>query len=456
MFAKCFGESSSSGREYPTVIEELCRHFSLADIRKSTNNFDDNRVIGHGTCCKVFKGCLRHNDGSYYPVAVKRFHWEYSEGFKREVELLCQLHHPNCVSIVGFCKHKTESIVVYEYMSNGSLEQHLGSEVREALPWKKRLEICVGAARGLHYLHSGLKRTIIHHDIRPSKILLDDNMHPKLSGFSLSLLGAHFKEKPKPIKTDFAGTYGYVPMEYLRDGTVTDKCDVYAFGVVLLEVVIGSLFFLIQTELLGKCVEENIDPKIKGEIAAECWQVFIDIALRCIKNEADERPAMGEVEVELEQLLGKCVEENIDPKIKGEIAAECWQVFIDIALRCIKNEADERPAMGEVEVELEQLLGKCVEENIDPKIKGEIAAECWQVFIDIALRCIKNEADERPAMGEVEVELERALLLQQQADLTNIDMNYTLLSKTIIIPKSEGQINYFIGQKQEQESNTVT
>jgi len=205
MFAKCFGESSSSGREYPTVIEELCRHFSLADIRKSTNNFDDNRVIGHGTCCKVFKGCLRHNDGSYYPVAVKRFHWEYSEGFKREVELLCQLHHPNCVSIVGFCKHKTESIVVYEYMSNGSLEQHLGSEVREALPWKKRLEICVGAARGLHYLHSGLKRTIIHHDIRPSKILLDDNMHPKLSGFSLSLLGAHFKEKPKPIKTDFAG-----------------------------------------------------------------------------------------------------------------------------------------------------------------------------------------------------------------------------------------------------------
>ncbi|XP_027929854.1 receptor-like protein kinase ANXUR1 [Vigna unguiculata] len=104
-----------------------------------------------------------------------------------------------------------------------------------------------------------------------------------------------------------------------------------------------------------------------------------------------------------------------------------------------------------------ELLEKCVvEELIDPKIKGKIAAECWQVFIDIFLRCIKSEADERPTMGEVEVELERALLLQQQADLTNIDMDYTLLSKTIIIPKSERQINYFIGQKQEQESNTVT
>ncbi|WVZ07468.1 hypothetical protein V8G54_020814 [Vigna mungo] len=305
MFLKCFGESSSSGRQYPTVIEELCRHFSLADIQKSTNNFDHNRLIARGWV-KVYKGCLQHIDGSDYPVTVRRFNVEDREMFKREIELLCQLHHPNCVSIIGFCNHKKEKITVHEY--NRSLLYYLLDEVREALPWKKRIEICIGAARGLHYLHAGLKRTIIHRNINYASILLDDNMHPKLS-------------------------------KYIKDGTVTHKCDVYAFGIVLLEVVTGIRFFPIPKELKGKCVEENIDPKIKGKIAPECWQVFIDIALRCIKD--------------------------------------------------------------------------------DP--------------------------DERPEMGEVEVQLELALLLQEQADVTNFDTDYTLFFKTIIIPKSEGNFQYVIG-----------
>ncbi|XP_017416359.2 receptor-like protein kinase FERONIA [Vigna angularis] len=202
MFLKCFGESSSSGRQYPTVIEELCHHFSLADIQKSTNNFDHKRLIARGWV-KVYKGCLQHIDGSDYAVTVRRFNVEDIEMFKREVELLCQLHHPNCVSIVGFCNHKKEKITVHEY--NRSLLYYLLDEVRETLPWKKRIEICIGAARGLHYLHAGLKRTIIHRSINSASILLDDNMHPKLSSFGLSIMGAHFKEKSKPIQTDLVG-----------------------------------------------------------------------------------------------------------------------------------------------------------------------------------------------------------------------------------------------------------
>ena len=205
MFLKCVGKSSTSGRQYPTVIEELCTHFSLDDVRKSTNNFDDKRVIGNGGSGIVYKGCLQHNDGSDYAVEVKRFHMLECKWFKKEVELLCQLHHPNCVSIVGFCNHKKVSIVVYEYMSNmsnGSLDQHLEEG---QLSWKKRVEICIGAARGLHYLHAGLKRTIIHRHINPSSILLDDKMHPKLSSFGYSILGAHFKEKPKPKQSIYAG-----------------------------------------------------------------------------------------------------------------------------------------------------------------------------------------------------------------------------------------------------------
>jgi len=205
MFLKCFGESSSSGRQYPTVIEELCTHFSLDDLRKSTTNFDDKRVIRSEGCGIVYKGCLQYNDGSDYAVEVKRFNVLNSKEFKKQVELLCQLHHPNCMSIVGFSNHKKWSFVVYEYMSNESLDHHLSGKVREALSWKKRVEICIGAARGLHYLHAGLKRTIIHRHIHPSNILLDDNMHPKVSGFDYSILGAHFKEKPKPIKSNIIG-----------------------------------------------------------------------------------------------------------------------------------------------------------------------------------------------------------------------------------------------------------
>nr|ACU18300.1 unknown [Glycine max] len=153
MFLKCLGFGAQ--RQYPTVIEELCHRFSLADLRKSTNNFDQDTVTGHGRFSRVYKGCLQHNeDASEYTVAVKRFVrvGVVEKWFRNEIELLCQLRHPNLVSLIGFCNDQNEMIIVYEYMSNGSLHQLLQSGI---LSWKKRLEICIGAARGLHYLHAG-------------------------------------------------------------------------------------------------------------------------------------------------------------------------------------------------------------------------------------------------------------------------------------------------------------
>ena len=203
MFLKCFGFGAQ--RQYPTVIEELCHRFSLADLRKSTNNFDQDTVTGHGRFSRVYKGCLQHNeDASEYTVAVKRFVrvGVVEKWFRNEIELLCQLRHPNLVSLIGFCNDQNEKIIVYEYMSNGSLHQLLQSGI---LSWKKRLELCIGAARGLHYLHAGAKRTIIHRHIKPSNILLDDNMEPKLAGFDLSIQGAHFMSKPKLIQVPAVG-----------------------------------------------------------------------------------------------------------------------------------------------------------------------------------------------------------------------------------------------------------
>ncbi|XP_047162683.1 receptor-like protein kinase ANXUR2 [Vigna umbellata] len=288
--------------EYTTIIEELCHRFSLADIRKSTDNFDHKRLIGYGGFdIGVYKGCLQH-DGSDYTVTIKRFKADGPQRwnlFKNEIELLCQLRDPNCITLIGFCSHKKEKILVYEYMSNGSLHRHLQ---HGDLSWKKRLEICIGAARGLHYLHSGAKRTIIHCDFSSKSILLNDDMEPKLADFSFCRQGAPSLSKPKPIKVDcVTSTSCFIAQEYSRDGTITDKCDVYSFGWVLKEVVFGTGYLI--EEVPGRPVEDIIDKNIKRNIAPECWRVIVDIIQRCVQYNPHERPTMGEVELELEHAL---------------------------------------------------------------------------------------------------------------------------------------------------------
>ena len=156
----CSKHTSSSQRQYPTVIEELCHQFLLADLRKSTNNFDENQIVGSGVLSIVYKGSLQLNGVTECTVAMKRICGNTEETlkqFKNEIELLCQLRHPNLMTLLGFCDHKDEKIVVYEYMPNGSLHDRLYcSDVKkEPLTWKHRLKICIGAAHGLHYIHTG-------------------------------------------------------------------------------------------------------------------------------------------------------------------------------------------------------------------------------------------------------------------------------------------------------------
>nr|KYP47480.1 Receptor-like protein kinase ANXUR1 [Cajanus cajan] len=227
--------------------------------------------------------------------------------FKNEIEMLCQLRHPNLITLLGFCNDKDEKIIVYEYMANGTLHHHLYHSDAKKVPltWKQRLKICIGAARGLHYLHTGAKRIIFHRDITPYKILLDSNMVAKLVDFRISLKGPHYASKPKPktiSKDGFIGTYGYVAPEISENNALTDKCDIYSFGVVLLEVVCKDKLKIVENRQ-RQPVEENIDPSLKGKIAAECWEVFMDITERCLKFDPNERPAMGEVEVQLELAL---------------------------------------------------------------------------------------------------------------------------------------------------------
>ncbi|WJX80825.1 hypothetical protein P8452_63772 [Trifolium repens] len=297
-------------RHNPIVIEELCHQFSLASIKKSTNNFDKNRIIGSGSLGIVYKGCLQlHKDTIDSTVIIKRVYPitdKKLREFRNEIELLCQLDHPNLVNLLGYCDHKDEKIIVYDYNSNGSLYNLLCCKHSSMKPliWKQRLKICIGVACGLHYLHTGTKRAIFHCDIQSHKILLDSNMVPKLSDFWISLQSPLFTSIPKPksiLNDNIVGSYGYVAPEILENSKATYKCDAYSFGILLLEVVCCEKLENVKRQRLP--MEENIDENIKGNIAPECWEIFVDVTKRCLKYDPNERPTMGEVEVQLELAL---------------------------------------------------------------------------------------------------------------------------------------------------------
>ncbi|MBA0653274.1 hypothetical protein Goklo_020470 [Gossypium klotzschianum] len=197
--------------------EDICRQFSLAQIKAATNNFHPDSIIGTSYFGSiVYKGTM--DDGTI--VAVRRCGGSSGGGVSElqlnEVKLLCQLRHPHLVSLIGFCLSEKEMFVVLEYMSRGSLAHVLYGKDHVPLAWKHRLHICIGAARGLHYLHTGAKRAVIHHNIKSSNIFLDEEWCSKLSDFGLSkLLPLSTSKALTRIDTDQAvGTSGYMAPEH--------------------------------------------------------------------------------------------------------------------------------------------------------------------------------------------------------------------------------------------------
>ncbi|KAL2644414.1 hypothetical protein R1flu_012001 [Riccia fluitans] len=302
-------------------IPSVAHVFTLKEMRKATDNFSPDNLIGEGGFGQVYRGVL--SDGKV--VAVKKMDpgtqgRQITQGereFRVEVDILSRLDHPNLVRLIGYCADRTHRLLVYEYMTNGNLQELLHGVVRIRLEWHHRLRIALGAARALEYLHTGRAggNPIIHRDFKSSNILLDEDFNSKVSDFGLAKL-VPFGDKPY-VSTRVIGTFGYFDPKYTATGRLTVKSDVYGFGVVCLELLTGrrpvdasyspvkeSLVCQVKEAVkskkkLKKVVDAEMNP---ATYTFENVKRFADLAARCIRDEDSKRPMMSECVHELEEL----------------------------------------------------------------------------------------------------------------------------------------------------------
>ncbi|GJZ21971.1 kinase-like domain, phloem protein 2-like protein [Tanacetum coccineum] len=287
----------------------------LEDIKSTTNNFNENKVIGKGGFGKVYKGELSHSEGKSM-VAIKRLDRKYGQGdpeFLKEIRMLACYKHKNLISLLGFCKEEDEMILIYELASHGSLDRILHDV---ALTWTQRLKICLDAAKGLSFLHdpNGTQQRILHCDIKSANILLDESLNAKVADFGLSKIGPA-NQKYTFLFTSPVGTLGYCDPLYMDTYQLTKESDVYSFGVVLFEVLCGRVCFenrngnfKVFVNHWKRCYQQNkldeiIFPDLKHQLDPSSVGTFVDIAYQCLQKTREQRPTMFVVVEKLKAAL---------------------------------------------------------------------------------------------------------------------------------------------------------
>ncbi|KAL3750258.1 hypothetical protein ACJRO7_011279 [Eucalyptus globulus] len=289
--------------------------FKAEELEKATNNYDESRIVGRGGYGTVYKGLLPNNT----VVAIKKSKLvdkTQIEQFINEVIVLSQINHRNVVKLLGCCLETEVPLLVYEFMNNGTLFDHIHNCIKSSkMPWDTRLRIASDIAGVLSYLHSAASTPIIHRDVKSTNILLDDNYIAKVSDFGASRLVPLDQTQ---LSTLVQGTLGYLDPEYLQTNQLTEKSDVYSFGVVLVELITGkkalsfdrpekerslAMHFLLSSK--NNQLFQIVDRVIADEGNNEQVREVANIAKRCLRLKGKERPTMKEVAIELEGLKAK-------------------------------------------------------------------------------------------------------------------------------------------------------
>ncbi|CAA3015350.1 nodulation receptor kinase-like [Olea europaea subsp. europaea] len=299
--------------------------FTLEYIEIATEKY--KTLIGEGGFGSVYRGTLP--DGQ--EVAVKVRSATSTQGtreFDNELNLLSAIRHENLVPLLGFCCENDQQILVYPFMSNGSLQDRLygAASKRKILDWPTRLSIALGAARGLTYLHTFSERCVIHRDVKSSNILLDHSMSAKVADFGFSKYAP--QEGDSGTSLEVRGTAGYLDPEYYSTQHLSTKSDVFSFGVVLLEIISGreplnikrprnewSLVEWAKPHIRNSRIEEIVDLNIKGGYHAEAMWRVVEVALACIEPYSAYRPCMADIVRELEDAF--IIENNASEYMKS-------------------------------------------------------------------------------------------------------------------------------------------
>ncbi|KAM4092478.1 hypothetical protein ACB094_06G042600 [Castanea mollissima] len=322
-FTKLSFKSDSSRRRY--ITEEIqkigkgnisAKIFTFRELCVATQNFHLDNLLGEGGFGRVYKGIIPSTNQVVAVKQLDRNGFQGNREFLVEVLMLSLLHHPNLVNLVGYCADGDQRILAYEYMPNGSLEDHLLEAPPDAEPldWNTRMKIAEGAARGLEYLHETADPPVIYRDFKASNILLDENFNPKLSDFGLAKLGPTGDKTH--VSTRVMGTYGYCAPEYALTGQLTTKSDVYSFGVVFLEIITGRRVI----DNARPSEEQNLvswaqplfkdrrkftlmaDPLLEDNYPVKGLYQALAVAAMCLQEEADTRPLISDVVTALEFL----------------------------------------------------------------------------------------------------------------------------------------------------------
>ncbi|WOL18244.1 hypothetical protein Cni_G27037 [Canna indica] len=317
----------SMGRShYPSFSQRPSnlRNFTFSELRNATKNFSRSLMIGEGGFGCVYRGTIKslEDSNARIEIAVKQLNRKGLQGHKEwltEVNVLGVLEHPNLVKLIGYCAEDDERgiqrLLIYEYMPNRSVEDHLSTRSKKTLSWSMRLKVALHAARGLTYLHEEMDFQIIFRDFKSPNILLDKDWNAKLSDFGLARQGP--SEGISHVSTAVVGTIGYAAPEYMQTGRLTSKSDIWSYGVFLYELITGRRPIdrnrpKVEQKLLewvrpflsdSKKFRRIIDPRLADDYTLRSAMKLASVANRCLLRQPKSRPKMSEVLEMVQQII---------------------------------------------------------------------------------------------------------------------------------------------------------